>query len=190
MVGGFLAGGVALLIYAARDNKQLRQTLGILWDVMSFFPRRFHPLAPPCYAERAVVDVRNRLIHMTTHGKDLTEIRDSNVVLVAHSEGSLISTAALLSLMPENIKEPPKDENGKALITPHPGHPQPTGQELRHLAFVTYGCMLARLYIDALLIDEEAADAVWEAWDRGELTTYDARWAWLRIASLPADPAR
>jgi len=27
--------------------------------------------------------------------------------------------------------------------------------------------MLTRLYIEALLVDEEAADQVWEAWDRG-----------------------
>ena len=27
--------------------------------------------------------------------------------------------------------------------------------------------MLTRLYIEALLVDEEAADQVWEAWDTG-----------------------
>lgn len=136
---GFVVVGVGLLIYAARDNKQLRATMGILWDVMSFFPRRFHPLAPPCYAERAVIDVRNRLIYMTTRGKELTTMRDSNVILLGHSEGSLITTAALLSLLPNNINDQP-------LLVRHPGHPEPTGGELSHVAFVTYGCMLARLY--------------------------------------------
>ena len=38
--------------------------------------------------------------------------------------------------------------------------------------------MLTRLYIEALLADPEAADAVWEAWDRGEISTYWAVWGW------------
>jgi hypothetical protein len=32
--------------------------------------------------------------------------------------------------------------------------------------------MLTRLYIEALLVDEEAADVIWEAWDAGEISTY------------------
>jgi len=30
--------------------------------------------------------------------------------------------------------------------------------------------MLTKLYIQALLVDEELADLVWEAWDVGEIT--------------------
>lgn len=135
-----IAAGAGLLIYTARDNQQIRETMGILWDVMSFFPRRFHPLAPPCYAERAVLDVRNRIIYTTTRGKDAATIPDSHVIVVAHSEGTLITTAALLSLMPDDGRVAKPD------VTPHPGHPQPTGGELDRVAFVTYGCMLARLY--------------------------------------------
>ncbi len=29
--------------------------------------------------------------------------------------------------------------------------------------------MLTRFYIEALLVDPEAADQVWEAWDAGEI---------------------
>ncbi len=29
--------------------------------------------------------------------------------------------------------------------------------------------MLTRLYIEALLVDKELADQVWEAWDKGEM---------------------
>jgi len=36
--------------------------------------------------------------------------------------------------------------------------------------------MLAEIYIEALLVDEEFADQVWEAWDKGEI--YD-QVAWL-----------
>jgi hypothetical protein len=134
---GFVIVGGALLVWRARESRQLRATLGILWDVMSFFPRRFHPLAPPCYAERAVIDLRNRVIHATTRGNpDATD--PGCVLLAGHSEGSLISTAALLTLLPENLAD---QQHVNA-----PGHPQPTGRELEHVAFVTYGCMLQRLY--------------------------------------------
>lgn len=44
------------------------------------------------------------------------------------------------------------------------------------------------MYIEASLIDEEAADTIWEAWVGGELTTYEAGWAWWRIADLVAGP--
>jgi len=36
--------------------------------------------------------------------------------------------------------------------------------------------MLTRLYIEALLVDEDLADQVWEAWDKGEI---DDQTAWL-----------
>ena len=29
--------------------------------------------------------------------------------------------------------------------------------------------MLAQIYIEALLVNEELADQVWEAWDKGEI---------------------
>ena len=42
--------------------------------------------------------------------------------------------------------------------------------------------MLARLYIEALLVDEEAADAVWEAWDAGLIPNNLVAAMWFRIA--------
>jgi hypothetical protein len=35
--------------------------------------------------------------------------------------------------------------------------------------------MLTCVYIEALLSDEEAADAVWEAWDKGEISDFFER---------------
>ena len=43
--------------------------------------------------------------------------------------------------------------------------------------------MLTRLYIEALLVDPEAADQVWEAWDKGEISTYWAVWMWSRVVA-------
>ncbi len=41
--------------------------------------------------------------------------------------------------------------------------------------------MLTCLYIEALLMDEELADQVWEAWGAGEINTYWAAWMWWAI---------
>ncbi len=38
--------------------------------------------------------------------------------------------------------------------------------------------MLTEIYIEALLVDEELADQVWEAWDAGEISDTVAAWAW------------
>ncbi len=43
--------------------------------------------------------------------------------------------------------------------------------------------MLTEIYIEALLIDEELADQVWGAWDRGEIDDQVAWLAWRLIAS-------
>ncbi len=43
--------------------------------------------------------------------------------------------------------------------------------------------MLTEAYIEALLVDEELADQVWEAWDKVEIDDQIARLAWLRIVT-------
>ena len=42
--------------------------------------------------------------------------------------------------------------------------------------------MLTRLYIEALLVDEELADQVWELWDQGVIANELAMIVWLIIA--------
>ena len=42
--------------------------------------------------------------------------------------------------------------------------------------------MLAQIYIEALLIDEDLADAVWEAWDKGEIDEATAYLLWWVVA--------
>ena len=49
--------------------------------------------------------------------------------------------------------------------------------------------MLTEIYIEALLIDEELADQVWEAWDGGLICEWSAAWAWrmIQAAKLTGD---
>ena len=42
--------------------------------------------------------------------------------------------------------------------------------------------MLTELYIEALLVDEELADWVWKAWDKGEICDFIAGYVWFWIA--------
>ncbi len=42
--------------------------------------------------------------------------------------------------------------------------------------------MLTEIYIEALLVDEELADQVWEAWDAELIDDSTAAWAWWMIS--------
>ncbi len=46
--------------------------------------------------------------------------------------------------------------------------------------------MLTDIYINALLVDEELADQVWEAWNKGEIDDQVACIAWMMIAGRSA----
>jgi hypothetical protein len=94
-VAAFAAGLIALGALAWRSEKA-RRIVGIIWDVFSFFPRAGHPLAPPCYAERAVPQLSSRIAHLV----ETTEPDSSTTVIVAgHSQGSMLGIAALAQLV-------------------------------------------------------------------------------------------
>ena len=44
--------------------------------------------------------------------------------------------------------------------------------------------MLREIYIEALLVNKELADQVWEAWDKGEIDDQTACIAWMLVAGL------
>lgn len=81
--------GAVLALRSAFRNQSARRRIGIVWDVITFWPRAFHPLAPPSYAERAVPELQLRLRVLTP---------DAPVVVSAHSQGSVLSVAALAQL--------------------------------------------------------------------------------------------
>jgi hypothetical protein len=87
-ISAALATGLVLLVVAAYRNRQLRRAVAILWDVVTFWPRANHPLTPPSYGARTVWDVRLRLASLKAD--------DVPVVLVAHSQGTVIAAATLL----------------------------------------------------------------------------------------------
>jgi hypothetical protein len=93
---GAFALGIVVLAWKSYRNPALRRTIGILWDIGSFFPRAAHPLAPPSYGERAIPELTQRVI-------TLTGTPSSRVVLSGHSQGSVMVVATVLQLPPETV---------------------------------------------------------------------------------------
>lgn len=95
-LGTNLAGlfAIAMAVAALLTHKPSARTrfVGVLWDVATFWPRAAHPLAPPCYSERAVPELTRRIRHLTSH--------DGTLVLSGHSHGAVLAAATVLQLQP------------------------------------------------------------------------------------------
>jgi hypothetical protein len=93
LAGWILIGGTWLgvaLLRALATNKATRQQIGTFWDILTFWPRRYHPLAVRPYAQRAVPELQHRIDHHV-------RVRGRSLVLAAHSQGSVLALAALLA---------------------------------------------------------------------------------------------
>jgi hypothetical protein len=134
-----LAGtGLAVIGMAVGAPGGSARPLGLAWDLMAFLPRAAHPLAPPCYAERAVPELvarGRRWLTPSEHGDDAVDHSTRQVVLSAHSLGSVLAVAVLLA--PEW-----DDAIGTGRSAKKPGREQ--------LALLTYGSQL-RAYFSRLL---------------------------------------
>jgi hypothetical protein len=111
------AAAIAAVLTGYRQRGRRRQ-IGVLWDVAMFWPRAFHPLAPPAYAERAVPDLEERISRLTRDRPS----GGGRVLLMAHSQGTVLAAAALRHLA------------------------SPDAAAAHRVGLVTYGAPLARLY--------------------------------------------
>jgi hypothetical protein len=57
----FLIGFAIVFLRQSLTEQSARQHVGFFWDIVSFWPRAVHPLAPPCYAERSVPELVYRI---------------------------------------------------------------------------------------------------------------------------------
>ena len=114
-----LAGGAVLLTRGAIQAEGPRRALNVVWDVIAFWPRAVHPFVPPPYSQEVVPALVRRICWHLGEPDPLPDTgepgsdddpvphpsaQDANphpvreVVVAAHSQGSLISLAALLRL--------------------------------------------------------------------------------------------
>ena len=147
--GRFSSGGLALLVAASgallaglvatggSSGTRSGRPLGLLWDLMSFVPRAAHPFGPPCYAERAVPEIMERV---TTWLDDEPAHRyrplgplPRGVVLSGHSMGAALCVAAVLGIAGQDDAAPPREAD-----------------RVGRLALLTYGSQL-RAYFGRIL---------------------------------------
>jgi hypothetical protein len=122
-LGLVVAGWLLAQLRRAYSDPSRRRTIGVLWDVGTFWPRAVHPLAPPCYAERTVPEIVDRIRLLTGHltnqaGDDLYTLAGQQnlnripdvtgptvpagpVLLTGYSQGSIIALAAVAQLTGE-----------------------------------------------------------------------------------------
>lgn len=90
------AGGLLLAGRGAVLRPGARRVANVVWDVIAFWPRAAHPMAPPPYSQRAVRDFADRITWHLDHGGA------QRLLVAGHSQGTLISVAALLRV-PERL---------------------------------------------------------------------------------------
>jgi hypothetical protein len=81
----------SIVRFVASRCDGFKRAVSGLWDLLSFWPRRFHPLGVPPEAERTVPEVQSHLLQTL-------EEPEKRVQIVAHSQGSVIAFAALVGL--------------------------------------------------------------------------------------------
>lgn len=84
-----VAVGLFALGLATWRNPAMRTATGIVWDLVSFWPRTAHPLCPPPYGGRAVLGVAQRADELYS-----PDLGARSIVLSGHSQGAVVTMAA------------------------------------------------------------------------------------------------
>jgi hypothetical protein len=111
---------LGLLVIVSIFREDSLRTIGIIWDLSTFWPRTAHPFSPPCYGERVVPELVDRVRAGLTEprptpkkwgiapcqGSDplAAAARYDYVILSGHSLGSAILAAVMLQLTDEEIR--------------------------------------------------------------------------------------
>ena len=168
LAGVLVAGWLVVLLRSAYTDTARRKTIGSIWDVATFWPRAVHPLAPPCYAERAVPEVVDRIRLLTGHvGRDHDDVARLHVaaglpdlartrgitvpagplLLTGYSQGSVIAPAVIAQLPRDVLGDvalltlacPARRLYGRAFPAYFGGHQLDVLRDLLHAGPVPYG---------------------------------------------------
>ena len=135
-----LTGLATALVFLGRKalrGESGRRGINVLWDVISFWPRSAHPFVPAAYSQRAVPDLVDLI------SVQLADDREADLVLCGHSQGSLLSFAALLRLQAIDA------------------------ELLRRIGFLTFGSQLQVMFSRAFpaYVNHDAINRLFEALD-------------------------
>ena len=125
LLGVLVAGWLVSVLRRDYRSATSRRNIGALWDVFTFWPRAVHPLAPPCYGERAVPELVDRIRLLTgraghdpndaayLHAEaELPDLRRTcgltappgPVLLTGYSQGSILA-AATIAQLPIDVRD-------------------------------------------------------------------------------------
>jgi hypothetical protein len=83
----FVLAFTVLNLVKSRASPKVLRRIGNVWDILTFWPRAFHPFAVRPYAERAVPELQEFM---------RSAPRNDGLVIAAHSQGSVLAYAAVL----------------------------------------------------------------------------------------------
>jgi hypothetical protein len=107
-----------------------RRGTGVIWDVVMFWPRWFHPLAPPAYGPHAVTSLRHEI---ETRAGLAPRTRRRPLIVACHSQGTIISLVAMALVGGVRRTNPTRFDLDRP-------------ERLAKLGMLTYGSPIAHLY--------------------------------------------
>jgi hypothetical protein len=163
---------ISRMVIGARGGAETRRGFAVIWDVVMFWPRWFHPLAPPAYGPHVVTRLRQEIERRRepkTNGAPQCPL-----VVAAHSQGTVIALVALAGMAETTPASPTAFRCGK-----------PEG--LANMGVLTYGCPVDHLYNSYFPSSgfTQIAAAVAEALDASGDDAAKRRWANLHRSTDP-----
>lgn len=98
---GLWIGVVLVAAIAILSGRGQSRPAGLLWDLMCFLPTQAHPFGPPCYSERVVPEVTDRIEEWLEEPADGVR----RVILSAHSMGGVLAVCVLFHLSARGMTE-------------------------------------------------------------------------------------
>jgi hypothetical protein len=142
-----LMGGLIALGISVWRKPKVRTQAGVLWDLLSFWPRMGHPLVPRPYGERAVIAMGERAVQLATLPL-LDHSKADVVILSGHSQGAVICLAVCAVIdrqCGDDAAEPPTEMNRREAGHDWLGQDR-AEQTIEKLRLLTYGSQLKFIY--------------------------------------------